>query len=110
MSEQLRALLNASGRTNITIQVLPFSAGVHAGMGGSFAVLEFADSADHDRVYVESHAGSMYLEQPSDVIAYQQLFTDVSNRAPDSDETAQLIASQLASLSRDHKDGTSDDA
>lgn len=110
MAGQLEALLDAAGLPNITIQVLPFSVGVHPGISGSFAVLEFEDAADHDRVYVESHAGSMYLEQKSDVVAYRQLFDEVSNRAPDSAETTELIASQLASLNRDHKDGSVDDA
>jgi len=106
MAGQLQALLTAAELPNITIQVLPFSAGVHPGISGSFAVLEFEDAADNDRVYVESHAGSMYLEEHGDLIAYRQLFDDVSNRAPDSAEATVFIASQLASLNRDHKDGS----
>jgi transcriptional regulator with XRE-family HTH domain len=98
MTEQLQALIDATEQPNVTLQVVPFDAGVHAGMAGSFMVLEFADSADHDRVYLEGHAGITYIEHPNDVLNYQQLFADLSNRAPSERESVALLASQLSSL------------
>jgi transcriptional regulator with XRE-family HTH domain len=100
MAGQLQALIDASEQPNITLQVVPFDAGVHAGMAGSFMVLEFADSAEHDRVYLEGHAGVTYIEHPADVQDYQQLFADVSSRAPSERESVELVASQLASFRR----------
>jgi transcriptional regulator with XRE-family HTH domain len=98
MAAQLQALIDASERPNITLQVVPFDAGVHAGMAGSFMLLEFADSKDHDRVYLEGHAGITYIEHPNDVLNYQQLFADVSSKAPSERESVALLASQLAFL------------
>lgn len=40
MAAQLRHLAAASEQANITIQILPWSAGAHAGLLGAFAVAE----------------------------------------------------------------------
>jgi hypothetical protein len=42
--------------------VLPFVAGVHAGLDGEFTILQYRDPADPDVVYVEIAAGQRYDE------------------------------------------------
>ena len=42
MSEQIRHLLELTRRPNVTIRVVPFTQGAHAGMDGPFYLLEFA--------------------------------------------------------------------
>ncbi len=44
MRAQLRHLADMATRPNVTVQVLPFSAGAHRGMLGSFAALRFPKS------------------------------------------------------------------
>ena len=46
MRAQLGRLVEASKQPNVTLQVLPFSVGAHAGMDGAFMILVTADSAD----------------------------------------------------------------
>jgi transcriptional regulator with XRE-family HTH domain len=41
MRAQLTAIVTATGEPHITVQVIPFSAGAHAGMQGSFFLLDF---------------------------------------------------------------------
>jgi transcriptional regulator with XRE-family HTH domain len=41
MRGQLAAITAAAGEPHITVQVIPFSAGAHAGMQGSFLLLDF---------------------------------------------------------------------
>ncbi|BFU42736.1 helix-turn-helix domain-containing protein [Krasilnikovia sp. MM14-A1004] len=60
MREQLKHLVEVAGRPNVTIQVLPYSAGAHPGVIGSFVVLRFAQ--DPDVAYIEGVAGDVYAE------------------------------------------------
>lgn len=48
---------------HVTLQVIPFTAGAHPGMPGSFIVLDFADPADQSIVYIDSMAGDLFLER-----------------------------------------------
>jgi hypothetical protein len=41
MREQLEALIEAIRHPNVTVQVIPFSAGGHAAAGGAFTILHF---------------------------------------------------------------------
>jgi Domain of unknown function (DUF5753) len=44
MNNQLRHLADLSRRPNVTIQVVPYSAGPHSGLLGAFAIAELDDS------------------------------------------------------------------
>jgi transcriptional regulator with XRE-family HTH domain len=51
----------ADRRDNVTIQVVPFRAGAHPGIYGSFGVLEFADDEDEDILFVKNWRGDVIL-------------------------------------------------
>jgi hypothetical protein len=67
MRAQLTHLADASLWPNVTLQVLPFSSGLHPSLNGPFAILEFPDRFDPDVVYSEGVAGHAYLERERDV-------------------------------------------
>ncbi len=67
MHAQLERLLDMGRRPGLTIQVLPFDCGAHAGHGGPFSILEFPNRADSEVAYVESVAGIIYLEKDREV-------------------------------------------
>ena len=48
MRRQVRRLIETADRPNVTIEVVPFSVGIHQGVKGSFAILEFPDAGDDD--------------------------------------------------------------
>ncbi|MFJ5122061.1 helix-turn-helix domain-containing protein [Kitasatospora sp. NPDC088548] len=74
MSEQLNHLATmADERPNITIQVLPFSAGAHAAMGASFSVLSFSDIPG-SVAYTEATTSSIYTERQSEVERHEDAF------------------------------------
>jgi len=56
MRRQLRNLIEIARQPNITIEIVPFSAGVHPGMKGPFTVLEFPGD-DEDILYLENARG-----------------------------------------------------
>ena len=74
MREQLKRLVEAATLPNVTLQVVPFSAGAHAGMEAPFLILGFPEQADPDVVYVENSTSGVYLEQPEDVHRYTLMF------------------------------------
>jgi transcriptional regulator with XRE-family HTH domain len=74
MRNQLEHLLAAADRPGVTVQVLPFGCGAHAGHGGPFSILEFPNRSDSEVAYVESVVGIIYLEKDRDVRARAEAF------------------------------------
>src|SRR5215204_3088594 len=70
MRSQLERLLEASKLPNVTLQVLPFAAGAHAAMVGSFSILRFGDQELPDVVYLEHLTSASYLSKTDEVERY----------------------------------------
>ena len=87
MVEQLDRLHTLSRKKNVSLLIIPFTAGVHAGLLGAFTVLQYADDIDRDIVAVESHTGERFLEQQSNVLEYLRMFDAISHKALDHDES-----------------------
>jgi transcriptional regulator with XRE-family HTH domain len=96
MQGQFRHLLEASELPNVTFQVIPFDAGAHAGMPGSFIVLQFADAAIPDVIYIDSMAGDLFLEAESDVRRYKLVFDHLRAVSASPDASRSLLASLAA--------------
>ncbi|MBE1584576.1 transcriptional regulator with XRE-family HTH domain [Nonomuraea angiospora] len=73
MRAQLERLLEVTRLPNVTLQVLPFAAGAHPAMDGAFHMLRF-EPTDPSVVYIEYHAGTLYLEKAQEVEQYAQKF------------------------------------
>lgn len=91
MREQLRRLVELAALPHVTLQVVPFSAGAHAGMEGPFLILGFPEQADPDVVYVENTTSTVYLEQPEDVHRYTLMFDHLRAAALKPDDTVDLV-------------------
>ncbi|MFE7811790.1 helix-turn-helix domain-containing protein [Streptomyces sp. NPDC057433] len=91
MSAQLEQLLTASEQSNVTVQVLPFSRGVHASMFGPYVVLGFPEEAALDVVLADNPTGSMWLEREAEVARYQELFDAARTSALSPAESRTLI-------------------
>ena len=73
MEAQLRHLVELSQLPNVTLQVIPFSAGAHPAMDSTFIILEFADAVP-GLVYVEGLVGWVYMKRSRDVDRYMRVF------------------------------------
>lgn len=71
MKAQLNHLLELSVRPNVTLQVLPFSAGAHPGHNGSFMTLT---TNELSVVVVENLTSGWYLEQADDIRRHNVVF------------------------------------
>jgi transcriptional regulator with XRE-family HTH domain len=74
MRRQMLRLAEAADEPNITLQVLPFEAGAHPGMLGSFHVLNFDHEEFPNIVYIDSMAGDLFLDAPADIERYTVIF------------------------------------
>jgi hypothetical protein len=92
MREQLHRLASEAGRPNVTIQVLPQSAGTHCGLEGSLIVLGFAEPADPDVAYAEGFFGVVYMESPQQVAHCRLAFERICEAALDPDDSLSLIS------------------
>jgi Domain of unknown function (DUF5753)/Helix-turn-helix domain len=81
MRAQLRHLIEVARTPQVTLQVVPFARGGHAGASGSFTVLRFEEQYLPDVVYIEQLTGAVYLEQRSDVEHYLEVMDQLSGEA-----------------------------
>jgi len=81
MRAQLRHLLELAALERVTIQVIPFSSGIHAAESGSFTILRFAEQELPDVVYTEQLTGARYLGQRQEVEQYLQVASELSSQA-----------------------------
>lgn len=91
MAHQLAQLLDLSSRSNINLQVIPFSHGAHPGMTGTFSLMEFPESADSTVVYFEGVTSDLYLEKEADVRRYTGLYDHLRAAALGVAESRTLI-------------------
>ena len=91
MREQLRHLIDSAEQGKTTLQVVPFSAGAHAGTTGPFIILDFPEPTDPAVVYVETLAGDLYLEERADVDRYTLAFDRLLAAALHPDDSMRLV-------------------
>jgi len=74
MRAQIERIIKDSELPNVTVQILPYDIGSHPGLDSTFIILEFAEPAVSNAVYVEGLVGQIYLERPQDVERYTHTF------------------------------------
>lgn len=94
MAEQLTALAAAARRPNVTIQVLPFTCGAHAGLDGRFTILSYPDAVDPDIAYVEGTMGDVYLESAQETEQHRVRFDRITAAALSPEASAHLLAAR----------------
>ncbi|MGH3717813.1 MAG: helix-turn-helix domain-containing protein [Pseudonocardiaceae bacterium] len=93
IGRQLLHLAELSDDPDITIQVLPFSAGAHPAMGSSFVHLRMGDPPDGEIIYLEDMASSDYLERPAQIASYLTAFGMLAQKALNPTQSSLLIKS-----------------
>jgi transcriptional regulator with XRE-family HTH domain len=106
MAEQLHQILKAAELPNVTVRVLEFSAGLHAGMtAGSFSILEFPHDSKGREIeppvaYLEAATGAIYLDKPHETAVYDAIWADMTDRALDESRSTSLIQQVAEEYSR----------
>jgi transcriptional regulator with XRE-family HTH domain len=92
LRRQLLRLVEASERSMVTLQVLPFAAGAHPGLAGSFMVLDFPGTSDHPLVYSEGLTGGVFRNRPEELRSYLDSFEALRAAALTPVESMESIA------------------
>jgi transcriptional regulator with XRE-family HTH domain len=79
MHGQLMHLAGASRRPNITVQVVPYSAGPHSGLLGAFVIAELDDAPP--TAYLETAAEGETVEDPSILARLALTFDNLRSKA-----------------------------
>ncbi|EMD23759.1 DUF5753 domain-containing protein [Amycolatopsis azurea] len=83
MHDQLQHLMDLSERSNIDIQVLPFTAGAHGASDGVFILLDYPPEfgGDPGTVYVENRREGLYYEDKEDLRRFRNTFERLQAQA-----------------------------
>ncbi|MEV6182624.1 helix-turn-helix domain-containing protein [Streptomyces sp. NPDC052016] len=92
MARQLERLMEAARLPQVTLRVLPFTAGAHIGVTGSFVIFSFSSTSDLDVVVLDHLTSSLYLERKEDLQAYTEAFNALRAHALSPADTLEYIA------------------
>ena len=100
---QLWKLLKATELPNVTVRVLPLSAGLHvASVAGTFTLLDFPNEGGNLQApttfYAENRTGAIYSEVPSEVAIFEKDWTALEAAALDVDQTVELLSRLMKEL------------
>ncbi|GAA0385494.1 helix-turn-helix transcriptional regulator [Streptomyces luteireticuli] len=98
MRGQLQHLVDLSEQPNVTLQVMPFQHGGHAGESGAFTVLSFPESDLPDVVYLEQLTGALYLDKADEVAQYEGVMGRLRSDSLSPSRTRDLIRQRLQLL------------
>jgi transcriptional regulator with XRE-family HTH domain len=99
MQDQLLHLLFSSVRKNVSIRVVPLSAGARAVCQGSFRLLEYG-KAHRPLVFLDAYTGGLFIDDPEYVREYQRLHPKLDAIALTEGESGEF----LAALASDYDD------
>jgi hypothetical protein len=103
MAAQLRHLLTQMQQSNVGVQVVPFSAGLHATSSGftllDFPTNEFGEVIEPSLAYVETLTGALYINKPEGVHVYELTWQDLMKRALDESASRELITDVMKGFS-----------
>lgn len=83
MGDQLLHLLRVAGFATVTLQILPFDAGEHAGLSSSFTIFRLPEPSDPDVVFLEHVTRDLYLESEEELLRYAATFDRLRGKALD---------------------------
>jgi transcriptional regulator with XRE-family HTH domain len=95
MRGQLQHLIDISERSNVRLQIMPFSFGGHSGESGAFTILSFPESDLSDVVYLEQLTSALYLDKREDVAQYEKALDELQKDSPGPSESRDLLRGLL---------------
>lgn len=98
MADQFKHLAEVGRQPNVMVQILPYQAGAHQAMTGSFSIVGFPVSSDLDVVCLENMSSSLYLEDTGTIRRYVAVFDYLRAAALSPAETAVMLTNAPKNL------------
>jgi transcriptional regulator with XRE-family HTH domain len=100
MRAQLQQLTEAAVRPNVTIEVIPFTAGLVPGLQTPFVIHEFSDAADDELLYLESpHGDVLSRDDAETILSYREDFELLRQASLGPERTIDFLHAVIAELS-----------
>jgi transcriptional regulator with XRE-family HTH domain len=97
---QLQQLTEAADMPNITVEVVPFAAGLVPGLQAPFVIHEFSDAADDELLYLESPRGDVLSRDDADeILTYREDFERLRQASLGPEGTIDFLREVIAELS-----------
>lgn len=93
--EQLLQLVERAQLPNVVVQVVPQSAGLHGGLGGSVVLLGFEDSQEPDIVFTETLLGLAHTQDEARTAAVRDLLRDLATVAMSPEDSLDVLKSLI---------------
>ncbi|GIL26075.1 helix-turn-helix domain-containing protein [Actinocatenispora comari] len=92
MSDQITSIADVASQPDITVQVVPFSAGSHPGLGGAFQIIYFADPLDPPVMQFDSSPRDVVLrDNPAQLARFETAFEDLRKIALSEEDSVAFI-------------------
>ncbi|MQY15800.1 hypothetical protein SRB5_59910 [Streptomyces sp. RB5] len=98
MKPQLEKLLEINNPPELSVQVVPFSQGWHAGLDGPFSVYTYPDPLDLDVVGIDYLDGNLYVEDDAAVDKFRRAFEQLRTSALASKQSMHLISQAVRDI------------
>jgi len=99
MREQLDHIKRLASTDQMSVQIVPFSAGLHPAMRGSFSILEISEDEEDYSLFLEELYGSSLLQDDSEAVRkYLTHFFQLEKFALPASETSRVIDERLKHL------------
>ena len=96
MRSQIRHLIKLASKDNVTIEVVPYSAGVNRGMNGPFVMFEFPEPEDEDVLYLENPRGDLLnRDDQEEIYTYREIFEELRHISLGADDTVRFLRELL---------------
>lgn len=100
MRRQLQRLIEAADMPNVTVEVIPFTAGLLPGLQAPFVIHEFPDAADDDVLYLESPRGDVLSRDDADeILSFREDFERLRQASLGPEGTIDFLRKAIAELS-----------
>lgn len=96
---QLERLIEAAKLPNVSLRVLPYTAGLYPAAGNPFVILSFADSVDPDVVLCENRVGERYFHDADEVAGFHADFRQMTKVSLDEAASVTLIKKTITEMS-----------
>lgn len=99
MRRQLQHVAEVSEMPNVTVEVVPFSAGLFSGLQSQFLMYEFPDAADDDVLYLEDQRGNLLIRDDQDeVLSFREKFEQLRGGSLGPNGSIEFIRSVVEEL------------
>lgn len=102
MRRQIHHLIEMAAKSNVTIEIVPFTAGAHPGLRGPFVIIEFPDPGDDDVLYLEARGDLTIrgdISEAGEVSAHREVFEQLRGLSLGPDGSSAYLHKLAAEMS-----------